>query len=421
MLLSGLSWAADAGETMVLSFLGPAALCEWPGTGVGIEASLTTVVFVGMGLGTLFWGRYADQRGRKPAFVISGLLTAVAGLASAFSWSVDWLLFFRMTTGFGIGGIAMAYAMFVEMVPTQSRGFWSALIQSFWSVGTVSLAGLAWWLLREPGWRVVLALAGIPLLIVVLCYAYFIKESPRHLVHLGRVREAEEVLQYIARLNGKPELCDQLTLDPALTAPSTERYGTVDRTATAPPSSCLSRTRSALVQAVGAFGRLLAPNVRTTTLLIWVLWVANAMVYYGIVLLSTEIRLSPSSGEKAPCVGGHVNLNDADFASISIDAVAELPGTILAALIVDRVGRRFVMLRGEGRPLAVMALLARRNGQVIGFGVASGACAILLFLGVSVGPIVVDAPTDGGRSLMSRAGRRFCSSSLAPSVSWLSL
>lgn len=42
----GLAWLADACETMLLSYLGPAVRCAW-GIGAGAESTLTSVVFAG--------------------------------------------------------------------------------------------------------------------------------------------------------------------------------------------------------------------------------------------------------------------------------------------------------------------------------------------------------------------------------------
>ena len=46
LLYCGLAWLADACETMLLSFLGPAVRCAWD-IGPGAESALTSVVFAG--------------------------------------------------------------------------------------------------------------------------------------------------------------------------------------------------------------------------------------------------------------------------------------------------------------------------------------------------------------------------------------
>jgi len=48
-----------------------------------------------------------------------------------------------------------------------------------------------------------------------------------------------------------------------------------------------------------AASRLLAPQLRTTTMLLTSTWLLNMMGYYGVVLLATEIHLSPEAAAGA--------------------------------------------------------------------------------------------------------------------------
>jgi MFS family permease len=83
----GLAWLADACETMILSFLGPAIHCAW-GVGPGAESLLTSVVFVGMMSGVYSLGVLADTVGGRRGFLASALLLGAAGLASALAPSL---------------------------------------------------------------------------------------------------------------------------------------------------------------------------------------------------------------------------------------------------------------------------------------------------------------------------------------------
>lgn len=429
LMITGLAWASDAGETMLLSFLGPAAACAWPGTSSSVESSLTTVVFVGMAIGTVAFGRIADWYGRKVAVLASSFATVLAGAASALSPDIAWLLFFRMMTGFGIGGVPIAFSMYLEVVPTKHRGFWAAVIQMWWSVGTMSVAGLAWWLLQSPGWRAVVGIASVPLAVLCIFYACFVVESPRYLVEQGRLAEAQATLQRIARINGCSVEVQNLRLvgadaaiagakSPLLPSPATadagpassgaspsaahptraggraqSSYGTlsevVDGTAedasevgaspsgspgagsrpsTAAGSSssddkptghsggCMSSLCGMVTGTCDVLRELVSPSMVRTTVLIWVLWLANALAYYGIVLLSTEVRVA---GNSETCANGEVFLSNEDFTSIFIDSAAELPGLGMAAILADLIGRRW--------------------SQAMGLIVASGACLALMF------------------------------------------
>ena len=78
----GLIWFADAMELMMLSFIGPAVRGEFHLDATS-ESVLTSCVFVGMILGSSFWGALADTRGRRPAFLYTALGSAALAYLSA--------------------------------------------------------------------------------------------------------------------------------------------------------------------------------------------------------------------------------------------------------------------------------------------------------------------------------------------------
>lgn len=102
---TGLAWAADAMETMILSYLGPAVACTWPETVTPAAQSwLTSVVFGGMLFGVYTLGTISDSFGRRKGFLMSALMLGGLGLASAAAPSFGWLLVVRGLVGFALGG-----------------------------------------------------------------------------------------------------------------------------------------------------------------------------------------------------------------------------------------------------------------------------------------------------------------------------
>ena len=68
---TGLAWAGDACETMILSYLGPSVACAWPDqVGPFHESLLTSVVFAGMMVGVYTLGSTADALGRRKGFML---------------------------------------------------------------------------------------------------------------------------------------------------------------------------------------------------------------------------------------------------------------------------------------------------------------------------------------------------------------
>ncbi len=52
---------------------------------------LTTVVFVGMMLSSLFWGKLSDKFGRRPSLLLSGTFLFFYGILSAIAPNYQWV------------------------------------------------------------------------------------------------------------------------------------------------------------------------------------------------------------------------------------------------------------------------------------------------------------------------------------------
>lgn len=132
---------------------------------------LATAIFLGMLGGAWFWGTISDYIGRKLGFQLTVLIDSVFGFLSALSPSYAWLVVFRTLTGFGVGGtLPVDCSIFAEYLPRNKRGRYLVYLESFWALGTIVAAGLAWLVVPPFGWRVLLALSALPGLVI-----YFIR------------------------------------------------------------------------------------------------------------------------------------------------------------------------------------------------------------------------------------------------------
>lgn len=159
-------WAADAAEVLLIGFALPSIREEFGLDGV-TSALLASVTFVGMLLGAWLWGPVADRIGRRLGFMVTVGIFAVFGLASAFAPTVGWLLVLRLLTGFGLGGaLPLDFSIYAEYLPSRNRGRNLVLLESFWALGTIAAAGLAWLLVPTFGWRPLLATSALAALLV---------------------------------------------------------------------------------------------------------------------------------------------------------------------------------------------------------------------------------------------------------------
>lgn len=296
MILCGLGWAADAMEVLLISFALPVIAAEW-NLAPAQTGLLGTAIFLGMLVGAVVWGRLSDIFGRRLGFISTVAIDSVFGLLSALAPSFTALVILRTLTGFGVGGtLPVDYSIFAEYLPSEKRGRYLVLLESFWALGVLLAAGLAWLIVPRLGWRALLAVSAVPGLIVFLIRRG-VPESPRYLLVNGKTEAAQQVLQLVAEENGRP--MPNLRLKPI------EKKAAVSRTAD-----------------------LLKPGLRRTTLLLWLMWFAISLGYYGVFTwLPSFFR---SSGMELLPV----------YQNTFILALAQLPGYFSAAYLVEKWGRR---------------------------------------------------------------------------------
>nr|XP_043628057.1 organic cation/carnitine transporter 7-like [Erigeron canadensis] len=319
---AGLGWVAEAMEMMLLSFIGPAIQPEW-GLSSSEESYIATITFVGMLVGAYMWGVVSDRYGRKKGFLGASIITSGAGILSAFAPNYTSLLILRCFIGVGLGCGHVFTSWFLEFLPTAKRGTWMVVFATFWTLGTILEASLAWSIMPNFGWRWLLGLSAVPSLLVLLCYDQ-VPESLRYLCTKGRFTEAGYILKKGSVLNQK-EL-------PIGTLVSDQINGEDNK---CKPMDTQRSSSSSV-------SMLLSPKLIRTTIPLWFLYFGNTFSYYGIVLLTSQ--LSIGQGECGVLTLQSQSLSDSSlYTNVFITSLAELPGLGLAAIILDKLGRKLSM------------------------------------------------------------------------------
>ena len=331
--IGGLAYTADSMEIMVLSFLGPIMKCQYQIT-PDEEASMTMVVFIGMCIGAYVFGIMSDLYGRKLGALSTALMCTFGGIGSAFVQTYSALITVRFIVGLGMGGVPVAYSWVMEFVPSKERGKVGVIVQSFWTFGTVFQALVAWATLSSVGWRWMLIVTALPLLVMLSLFCY-VPESPRYLLAKGEQDKAVAIVAKIADYNNT-------------TLPNGSLHGRQkSKVEQQEQQSTLCEKSTEIF-----FGK----NQHDTILLL-VIWFSNACCYYGTVLLTTELlvlrkRENEGSGGEVymntnhTCVGTSCDIlcsdvfEGRDFGQILVSALGETPGMLLTLVIVDRLGRR---------------------------------------------------------------------------------
>ncbi|XP_062909312.1 organic cation/carnitine transporter 2-like [Mobula hypostoma] len=257
-----------------------------------------SMFFAGVLVGSLVSGQLSDRFGRKLVLFGTMAVQCIFSIAQVFapSWEIFCLLNFLI----GLGQISNYVAAFVlgsEILGKSTRLVYSTLgVCISYALGYMLLPFIAYFL---RNWRILLlALSLIGLTYIPLWW--LIPESPRWLLVKGRVKEAEEILQYIAKKNGVtlPELL--------LDEPKLEDM----------------RTRQA--QSYTVFHLVKTYNIRAITVINVLIWIITAVGYHGL-SLSTP------------------NLHGDNYLNCFFCAAIEVPAYTAAWFFLRRFSRRFTL------------------------------------------------------------------------------
>ncbi|CAM0902686.1 unnamed protein product [Alopecurus aequalis] len=249
------------------------------------------------------------MEGGRKGFLFTAIVTSGAGFLSAFAPNYVSLMALRFLVGIGLGGGPVLGSWFLEFVPAPTRGTWMVIFSAFWTVGTIFEASLAWAVMPRFGWRWLLALSSVPSFLLLVFYA-ITPESPRFLCMKGRITEATDVLEKMARLNNVPMPSGRLVSDKNIELDEVSESATLLTSAAASDGGGKEVENDSIKEDEGSnFGELSNGNR---------------------ICAKQEVESVHSN-------------NSSLYKNVFISSFAEIPGSLVSALIVDRVGRKLSM------------------------------------------------------------------------------
>jgi len=211
----------DGFDVLVVAFTAPSLAAEWKLSATAIGALLSAGL-VGMILGSLALGPLADRYGRRPLVLACLVLISLGMLASAVTQTVSQLMWMRVITGLGIGGMLPSLNTIVaEFSSLRRRSFAISFLQAGYPVGATLGGIIAAVLIAELGWRSVYALAGLASSLLIFVAWRRLPESLDYLV----TRQPPGALDRINRLlrnMGRPQVA---AMPPRPTAHAGEKAG----------------------------------------------------------------------------------------------------------------------------------------------------------------------------------------------------
>ena len=339
--------------------------------GVGLKGFAVSSALIGCAVGAWFAGPLANRFGRIPVMVTAAVLFLASSVGSGLAFGVIDLIIWRIVGGLGVGAASViAPAYIAEVSPARMRGRLGSL-QQLAIVSGIFVALLSDALLAdvaggaaEPlwgltAWRWMFMAEAIPALIYGL-FALRLPESPRYLVAKGEIDRASEILTTVTG-----------TVD--VKAKITEITGTINT------------ERSESLRDLRGNRLGLKPIVWVGILLsVFQQFVGINVIFY----YSTTLWQSVGFGE-------------AQALTITvITSVTNIVVTVVAILLVDRVGRRIMLLVGSVGMTLTLGLMAvafsfgtLENGAVTlpdPWATIALICAnaFVVFFGATWGPLV---------------------------------
>ncbi|KAM4544460.1 solute carrier family 22 member 6 [Odontesthes bonariensis] len=175
-----------------------------------LKQMIQTIYMGGVLTGAIIYGGLSDRFGRRSVLIWSYLQLGVLGCSAALSPSYAGYCIFRFLSGMAVSGVILnGVSLKVEWIPTKTRTLVGTLTSFFFTFGQMILAGLAYWL-RD--WRKLQLFVCVPNFLF-FAYSWWYSESARWLVMNRRSEDALNSLHRVARINGKPEVINTLTIE----------------------------------------------------------------------------------------------------------------------------------------------------------------------------------------------------------------
>lgn len=285
---------------------------QWTNLETEIAASS---LLVGCVVGASMAGVLSDRFGRRMVLLLSAIIFALSSVATAVPNSLLQFCLARLVAGTAIGIASMVSPMYIaEASPPGIRGRLVSMNQLAIVLGILVSYLAGWGLsgLGDESWRWMFAAAVIPSLF--FCGALLtVPESPRWLVKENRNEDALDVLNRVGE-----------------------------------PASRLGEIRAALAEEQGSMRQLFQPGMRrpllvgVTLAILQQITGINTVLYYGSIIFTEQAGAKTTSA--------------ALWSNVLIGA-ANLVCTVIALVVIDRIGRKpLLMIASGGMGVSLIAL-----------------------------------------------------------------
>ncbi|KAL0446615.1 UNVERIFIED_CONTAM: Sugar transport protein 10 [Sesamum latifolium] len=274
----------------------------------------TSSLYLAALIASFFASATTRKFGRKISMTIGGMVFLIGAILNGAAINVAMLIIGRILLGVGIGYANQSVPVYLsEMAPPKLRGALNIGFQMATTIGifAANLVNYGTAQMKANGWRVSLALAAAPALLMTIG-AIFLPDTPNSLIERGLKDQAKEMLQ---KIRGTPNVHDEFS-------------DLVD-------ASAVSQ------QVRHPWKTILEPKYRPQLIITCLIPLfqqltgINVIMFYAPVLFKTL---------------GFAD--DASLMSAVVTGLVNVFATVVSILVVDRFGRRVLFLEGGIQMLA---------------------------------------------------------------------
>jgi SP family galactose:H+ symporter-like MFS transporter len=280
-----------------------------------MQEIVVSAVLIGAVIGAIVGGILADRFGRRRMIILAGIIFTMSAIGTALAPTVGTLIAGRIVVGIAIGIASFTSPMYMsEISPKRIRGSLVSINQLAVTIGIVIAYLVDYALSGIQGWRFMFGIAAIPSIILVVAM-WRMPASPRWLMSHNMVEKASAVLKHIR--------------------------GTKDVTGE------VNEIQDSLAKQKGGVEDLFHPLLRMA-LIVGV----GLAIFQQITGINTVIYYAPTIFEFA----GFKNAGFSILATAGV-GIVNVGFTILAIRLMDRVGRRRLLLVGVTGQIVGLAVL----------------------------------------------------------------
>ena len=306
---------------------------------------------IGCIMGTILIGKPGDVYGSKRLLQLLAILFLASSIGCGLATNISVFILFRFIGGLAIGGASVLCPVYIsEISPPKHRGVLAGTFQLAIVTG-ILLSLISNYLLLNIGdqnWRWMLFSGALPAVAFFLMLLV-IRTSPRWLVKMGRIAEAKKNIEDLS----SHEIDAEQTI--------------------------LDIQESINIENTGARINLFKKPYRKITFIGIFVGIINQLTGIGVVFYYSSQIFS---------IAGFST--DNSMAQSVILGITNLVFTLLAMSIIDKVGRKKLLLTGQMGMMVVLGLFGfgLLTGYIVGYWLVALLVAYIAFFAASQGVVV---------------------------------